>query len=120
MGRFESLCTIQAPDGSYGPSGGPSNAYANVSGLVAIACQDAPPSMARIQATEVKSLAEIMSLNMRHVLLAGYYPTIGQNTNWRAVVTEADGTTILTYDIMGAESDSQGQFTRMELRIVTQ
>lgn len=119
-GRFQSLCTIQAPDGAYGPSGAPSNNYVNVAGLVGLSCQDEPPSMARIQATEVKALADIMSLNLRHVLLAGYYPAIAQNTNWRAVITAADGVTVVVYDILGAESDSQGQFTRMEVRVVTQ
>lgn len=120
MGRFESLCTIQAPDGSLGASGFPSGAYVNVAGLVGIACQDAPPSLARIQATEAKSLAEILALNMRHVLLDGYYPTISKNTEWRAVITAADGSTVTVYDIMGAESDSQAQLTRLEVRLVTQ
>lgn len=120
MGRFESLCTIQAPDGLFGPSGAPSGNYANVAGLIAIACQDEAPSMARIQATEVKALAEIMALNLRHVLLDGYYPTIAQNTQWRATITAADGVTVTTYDILGAESDSQGQMTRMQVRLVTQ
>lgn len=117
-GLFDSLATIQAPDGSFGASGAPSGNYVDVSGLVAIACIDAPPSDARIQATEAKSLADQLSLNMRHVLLSGYYPTI--ETDWRAVITKSDGTTVVIYDIMGAESDSQTQMTRLEVRIVTQ
>ena len=120
MGRFQSLCTIQGPDGLLGPSGAPSGTYANIAGLVAIPCQDEAPSMARIQATEVRDLAEIMSLNLRHVLLDGYFPTIAKNTQWRAVITAADGVTVTVYDVMGGESDSQAQMTRIEVRLATQ
>lgn len=117
-GLFDALANIQAPDGTFGPSGAPSGNYVTVSGLGAIACMDAPPSDARIQATEAKSLADQLSLNMRHVLLSGYYPQI--ETDWRAVITKSDGVTVVVYDVMGAESDSQTQQTRLEVRIVTQ
>ena len=114
---FASLVTIQAPDGNVGPSGAPSGTWVNVAGLVGIACMDEAPSMARIQATEVKALAEIMSLNLRHVLMSGYYPQIV--TSMRAVMTKPDSTVVI-FDILGAEADSQTQMTRMQMRIVTQ
>lgn len=117
-GLFTSLCTIQALDNTYGPSGAQIQNWVNVPGIIGIPCMDDPPSEGRIQSTEVKDLAEIMNLNLRHVLLSGYYPQI--LTAWRAQITEADGVTIINYDIMGAESDSQGQMTRMEVREVTQ
>lgn len=117
-GLFASLCTIQQPDNGFGPSGAPSGTYVDVAGIVGIAAMEDPTSVNRIQSTEMKDLAEIMSLNLRHVLLAGYFPQIV--TSWRAVVTKADGVTVVIYDILGAESDSQAQMTRMECRLVTQ
>lgn len=128
-GLGRSLCTIQAPDQTFGPSGAPSGNYANVAGLINIACMDAPPSIARVQATEVKALAEIMQKGMRHLLLFGFFPQLvaksGEGTisqggvalGWRAQVTEPDGTVIL-YDILGAECDSQTTQTRLELQLV--
>ena len=50
-GLFVSLCTIQQPDGNYGPSGQPSGVYVDVSGLVEIPCMSAVPSDSRIQAS---------------------------------------------------------------------
>jgi hypothetical protein len=114
-GAFVSLCTIQAPDGTIGPSGQPSGNFTNTAGLVNIPCMDAPVSENRIQATETRSFAEIMSKGYRHVLLNGYYPTIdfGQRTGARAVV---DG---VNYTILGVESDSQNQMTRLHLELST-
>jgi hypothetical protein len=120
-GLFNSLCTVEEPDGTIGPSGAPANTWIPVTGLAAIPCIDDPPSMARIQATTLKDLAEIMSLNLRHVLLNGYYPGVTALTvARRAVITQADGVTINTYEIMGSEPDSQAQMTRLEVRVVTQ
>ena len=115
-GLMVSLATFQQPDGNLGPSGAPSGVWVNVAGLVNIPCMDAVTS-ASVQATELKSLEDIMSKGMRHVLLNGYYPQATPDgqipTNWRAIV---DG---VTYDILGVEHDSQNQMTRMELELVT-
>jgi hypothetical protein len=112
-GLFVSLCTISAPDGNLGPSGAPSNTFVDIPGLIDIPCMDAVPSEARIQATEVKDLAEILATGLRHVALNGYYPQIipGVALGWRATV---DGT---VYDLIGAEPDSQGTQTRLHLRL---
>lgn len=118
-GLFSSLCTIQQPDGALIGAGQPSGTFTNVAGLVNIPCVDAPPSIARVQATEVKAIAEIMSIGLRHILLNGYYANIiGGNLSatglgWRAIV---DG---ITYDILGAEADSQLTQTRLDLRLAT-
>jgi len=118
-GFFDSTCTIQAPDGNSGPGGAPSGTYADVAGLVGVLCMDAPPSVARVQATEVKALAEIMAKQMRHVLLNGYFPQIaaGVATGWRAIVTRIAGSTSIVYDILGAEVDSQSTQTRLDLQL---
>ena len=113
---FVSLCTVQQPDGLLNPDGTPSNVFLNVAGLVNIQCMDSVPSVARLQATEVKDLQEIMSKGLRHMLLNGYYPQSTPSgqipTDWRAIV---DG---ITYDILGVEHDSQNQMTRLELQLV--
>lgn len=110
-GLFVSLCTIQQPNITLDAAGAPLyNPPTNVPGMVDIPCMDEPPGM-RIQATEVKALAEIGAKLMRHVLLSGYYPLVIPSM-WAVV----DG---VTYDILGAESDSQNQQTRLELQIAT-
>lgn len=114
-GLFVSLFTLTAPPAAQGATGNPTGAFTNVPGVVGIACMDAPPSMARIQATEVKAVEEIMSKGLRHVLLSQYFSNA---PNWsgegcRAVV---DG---VTYDVLGAEVDSQSTQTRVDLQIVT-
>jgi hypothetical protein len=114
-GLFVSRGTAQAPDGQVGPSGAPSGTWADVAGLVDIPCMDAPATETSVDVTELKSLAEIMARNCRHVLLDRRYPTLeaGWRAGWRWVM---DG---IVYDVLGAEPDSQDQMTRMELQEVT-
>ncbi len=125
-GLFETtLCTVQLPSGNIGPSGAPDGTFVDLTGVVGIKCMSAPPSNARIQATDVKSLEEIMSIGLRHVLLQGYYPTVeaAVEAGARAVLTTTDATGTLVdtvaYDILGAEADSQIQMTRMELKFAS-
>ncbi len=112
-GLFVSLCTIQRPSGTLTADGSPDGLYVDVTGLVNIVCMNAPESNLRITANERKTQSEVESDNSNHCLLSGYYPIIAANTQWRAVV---DG---VIYDILGAESDSQGQMTRLKLQIST-
>lgn len=117
-GLFVSLCTISQPDGNLGPSGAPSNTYVDIVGLINIPCMDAVPSEARIQATEVKDLAEILATGLRHVALNGYYPQIipGAGMGWLATVSDPNGINTV-YDLIGAEPDSQGTQTRLHLKL---
>jgi hypothetical protein len=114
-GLFVSLFTALMPDGGLGPSGAPDNNYIPVTTLTNIHCTAPPPSEARIQATEVKGLEEIMSAELKHVLLSGYYPAIetSNSLGWQCLI---DGT---QYDILGGESDSQKQMTRVEVRLAS-
>ncbi len=115
-GLFVSLATITAPPTGQGPTGNPpSGPYTPVTGLSNIKCMDAPPSIARIQATEMKDVAEIMSKGFRHVLLDGYFVDA---PNWSAKAYRAvvDG---VEYDLLGAEVDSQSTQTRMDLQLVS-
>lgn len=116
-GLFVSLCTISAPTPASGAIDG---TYAPVTGLISIACMDAPDRFGdtSMSATEVKALAETESVESRHVLLDAYYSLLSPATNWgnlgwRATV---DGT---DYDLLGAECDSQHTQTRLFLRKVT-
>jgi len=124
-GLLSSLCTCQAPSGVFDDSGAPDGNYVDVSGLVNIPCTAPPPSDARIQATEVRALAEITAAELHHVLLDNYYPAIdlGWRGGWRLMLGDNDGAGNLingfAYDIMGVESDSQEQLTRIEVKLET-
>ncbi len=110
-GLFVSVCDINMPDGLLTADGSPSNNFIAVNGMTGIPCMSAPTSNLRIVATEHKTQAEIESVNTGHVLLSGWYPILQTQTNWQAVI---DG---VKYDILGAESDSQMQMTRLEVQI---
>lgn len=112
-GLFSKRITFQKPDGVITPAGQPSGNYVNVAGLVNLPCMDAPISEARIQATEVKALKDIVASQIRHVLLYGYFPTIADDTDWQAVI---DGE---VWDLLGSESDSQRIMTRVHLSVQT-
>ena len=120
-GLFTSLCTIQQQDGNMIGAGQPSGVYVNVSGLVNLQCMDAPISEGRIQATEVKELADIMSLQIRHVILNGCYANLpmGETDGWRALLQDLSTGLTTIYDLLGAELDSQGTQTRLHLRTAT-
>lgn len=113
---FASLCSINAPDTTL-VNGVRTGTFTPVTGLQNIPCMNAPISAGGIQATEVKALQEIESVSIREVLLNGYYAQLdGLNwgeVGWQAVVDS------LTYDILGAERDSQKVITRLKLRLVT-
>jgi hypothetical protein len=111
-GLFVSRCTIQQPDGNLIQAGQPSGTFVNVAGLVNIPCMAPPESSVRVTASEVKSIDNIQAFSELHILLNGYYPQIQQGVvnGWHAVV---DGSAL---DILGTESDSQSQMTRMVVR----
>ena len=114
-GLFVSLFTAQQPDGVFGSTGAPDGGYINVVGLVNIPCMSPPLSEARISANEMKTIEEVAATELHHVLLNSWYPTLdaGWRNGWRCIV---DGT---AYDILGVESDSQMQMTRVLIRLET-
>lgn len=114
-GVFDSLCTISAPDPAQGPTGNPVGTYSPVTGLIDIPCMDSPPSIARLQATEVKAVAEVMSSGLRHMLLDRNFPD-APNWSGRGYRATVDG---VVYDLLGAENDSQNVQTRVDLQLVT-
>lgn len=113
-GLFVSRCTIQAPTNALDVAGQPNLAsgFANVSGMVGIRCLAPPSSFSdMMHADEPKLPAQVSAVNRLHILLEGYYPAILER--YRAVV---DG---VAYDILGVDSDSQGQMTRLEVQVVS-
>lgn len=121
-GLMKSLCTIQVPTGNLGTTGAPDNTYTSVPGLIGIPCMDAPPSPIRVTASEVKTMADIMAYELRHVALNAWYPQLyylwrGYEANGaggcRAVV---DG---VAFDLLGVETDSQKTQTRLSLKLST-
>jgi len=118
-GIANSLATFQAPTGALIGAGQPDpDGWEDVVGYVGIVCMDAPTSDSRITANEKKSEAFIESDNSEHIWLAGNYPEIASHTEWRCIVTAANGVTT-TYDVLGAESDSQGKTTRVQVNVST-
>lgn len=114
-GLFVSLATLQAQSTTQGPTGNPLNVYTNVAGVINIPCMDAPPSIARVNATELKDVEEIMSKGMRHVLLNQCFVDASKwsGLGYRVIV---DG---ILYDLLGAENDSQLTQTRLDMQLVT-
>lgn len=113
-GMFPSLATLQTLDQTQGPTGNPVGTWSNVDGVVNIPCKDAPASIARIQATEMKDVAEIMSKGLRHVTLSQCFVNA---PNWAAMAARlvVDG---FTYEVLGAENDSNTIQTRVDLQLV--
>lgn len=117
-GLFVSLVTMQQPTGQQTSTGAPllsggdsGDGWNNVPGMIDIPAMNAPQSESRLTADQKKELAMVEGYQLRHLLLSGYFPQIQENSNWRAMV---DGT---AYDVLGVESDSQGQMTRLRLQI---
>ena len=113
-GWFPSLATLQTLVQDQGPTGNPTGEWVNVEGVVNIPCKDAPPSVARVQATELKVVAEIMAKGLRHVLLNQCFTNA---PNWAAMGSRmiVDG---FTYEVLGAENDSDLIQTRVDLQLV--
>ena len=111
-GVLASICTIQSPSQTASASGQPNlGVWTNVSGLVNLPCMFAPllPDSARTMIQdEIKNMEYTEEMTVFHVLLNGYYPQVLQV--YRAVI---DGN---PYDILGVESDSQKQMTRLAVR----
>ena len=120
-GLFVSLATFQSLDSAQGPTGNPAGTYTNVVGLVNIPCMDAPLAPGTISALEAKALQEIESKGIRHVALNGFYPEViaGWPEGWRCLVTKIATGVTTTYDLIGAEPDSQASQTRVKLQLVT-
>lgn len=117
-GLFVSFVTMQQPTGAQTSTGAPllsggdsGDGWNNVAGMINIPAMNAPQSESRLTADQKKELEMVEGYQLRHLLLGGYYPAIQENSNWRAMV---DGT---AYDVLGVESDSQSQMTRLRLQI---
>ena len=119
-GLLMSLCTIQVPDASQGPSGNPTNTWIAWGGMPSVVCMDAVTSNS-VTATEAKAIAEIESKAFRHVLLSGCYPQLfalkNSGSQVRALITDPSGATT-TYEVLGVEDDSQATQTRFECQKV--
>ena len=129
-GLFVSLFTAYEPNGGFGPTGAPDDVpvsdYMPVAGLTDIPCTAPPITAASIQATEVRALEEITGSEIHHVLLNAYYPAL--DAGWRGENANGTGGWICqvqwqgawySYNIMGVESDSQSQMTRVKIKLAT-
>jgi hypothetical protein len=113
-GLFVSTCSAYAPTGNLGPSGAPLTTFDPVAGLQNIVCMKAPINYLRPTADEDKSRKDVFQTSYFHVLLGGYYPGFPPeqaDAGWQVVI---DG---VTYDMLGAEHDSQYTQTRLKIRV---
>ena len=114
-GMFTSLCTIQSAPVINDTTGAATGAFTPVAGLTNLPCTAPPVSSAKIAATEVKALQEVLELEVHHILLNGFYPAI--RTYWKSGANcVIDG---LTFDIIGTESDAHYKMTRLMVRIAS-
>lgn len=106
-----STITIQEPSGTIDAAGAPDGLYVDVAGLVSLKCMmSAEFTQERMAADELKALAEVAEMQIKHVWMTGWFPQIV--SHWRAVV---DG---LGHDILGVEWDSQKQMTRLKVQVL--
>lgn len=119
-GLFSSLASFSSPVSTQGPTGNPIGTFSPVAGYQSIPCMDAPESILRISAAEMKAEQQIEAERFRHVLLSACYPALREaaGLGWRVTVTDPKGNATL-YDLTGAESDSQATQTRLKLQRVT-
>ena len=118
-GILVSLFTAQQPDGIFGPTGAPSGNYINVAGLTNLVCIAAPPSTGSIQATEVRALEEITASELHDVWLPEWLPALdaGWRDGWICQIQWLGEW--WTYNLLGVESDSQTQTTRVKVKLAT-
>lgn len=116
-GLFVSLVNIYQPSGTLTASGAPDGVYVPVSGLQGIRAMNAPVSVDsyNINSTSQNAVAQVQSIELRHVLLERWYPELSPTTNWGNTgwICEVDG---VRHDILAAEQDSQLQMTRLRLQ----
>lgn len=114
-GLFSSLASFSAPVSTQGATGNPIGTFSPAAGYQSIPCMDAPESIARVSATEMKAEPQIETERFRHVLLDACYPALREaaGLGWRVLI----GATL--YDLLGAEDDSQATQTRCKLQRVT-
>lgn len=119
-GLLVSRCTIQRPSGNQSSSGAPDGLYVPITGLINIACTSPPSASAKgMPAAEVRGPADTFATQPHHVLLDSYYPAVqdawlGTATQEGGAIATVDG---IDYTIIAVEHDSQGQMTRIEIRL---
>lgn len=112
-GLQSSTCTFQsAPRGPGYPANAP---WVNVSGLANIVCQFGPDADMNVTANQQRTQPQNTDTILHRLELDGYYSTLetGWRAGWRVMVAG------LAYNIVGVESDSQSQVTRLKVRLVS-
>lgn len=109
-GLFPSLCTIKATATPLplDTAGQPNYSTTPISGLTNIPCMIAPEGLRPDQGGEIRGPENFDTLNLRRVILSGYYPQITTQN-----VANIDG---VDYEIMSVEAPSQEVYTRMAAR----
>ncbi len=125
-GLLVSLCTIKRPSGTQDAGGSPNGSYTAVAGLIDIPCTSPPSASAKgAPSAEVRGPADTFATQPHHVLLDRCYPQI--RDEWMGTASHEGGAiaTISSppdfvatdYTLIAAEQDSQGEMTRLEIRL---
>ena len=107
---YVATCTIQEATETQDAYGQPIPAWANVVGLIDLACSIAPIIVATPQDTERRRSDGILEIASHHIAFPEYYS--GIEPIMRAVVDS------VVYDILAVEHDSHSAMTRLRVRIV--
>lgn len=113
-GLFVSSASFSAPDTAQGPTGNRVGTFFAVNGLQDIPCQKVPFSRRNVAADTKRTVPDIETDQMFHVLLNGFYSLVpsGPESGW---IVNVDG---IDYELKGSDSDSQSQMTRCKIRKV--
>jgi head-tail adaptor len=103
---WPSLCTVQAATQTAGTTGELVTVWANVAGLVDLACNIAPVSI-----SEQRWAERTVETGTHRVYVEGYYTTI--TAMQHAIVDD------VTYNILSVEQDSQHAVTVLRVEIVS-
>lgn len=103
---FPATCTIQERTDTQDAAGQPIPTWSNLAGHV-----DIPVRVSPAAAQEIKRPNGTIAVVTHLLSLRGHYPAV--TPRQRAIVAD------VAYDILAAESDSQGGYTRLRVEIVT-
>lgn len=118
-GLFSSLCTVKqatnVPNAETGQVDLTDAGFTNI--ITDVPCMRAPFNPVRIMADSKATPTMSEEFNPFHLLLNGYYPQVPEALNSPAqLLVIIDG---VQHDILGVESDSQKQMTRLHVTQVS-
>lgn len=123
MGLFSSVCTVRQCTNTVSATGQVDYSdagYADIAGVVGVACMRAPSSSSRVVGGALDTAGYMESFTLYHVLLDDYYPQIPEPIAGTAdLIAVIDG---VRHQLLAVESSSQrstAKQTRLEVKQVS-